>query len=67
MQVGHGKLDRRSIWWSRKPEVEILTTLLRFEEKDNIAGVEVGEGVEEFIVARGLFLRVQFRLFVRMW
>jgi len=56
--------DRRAVRGTREPEVKVLTALPGFEEENDIAGVEICEGVEEKVVSGLFLLGVELGFFV---
>jgi hypothetical protein len=65
MQIRNGEFDCGTVGGAREPEIQILTALAGLEEKDDVAGVQFGEGVEEHVVSATLF-GIEFILFVCM-
>lgn len=64
MQIGNRELDRRAVRRSREPKVQILTALACLEEKDDIARVQIRQGVQQQVVTSRLLFRIQLTLLV---
>jgi hypothetical protein len=64
VQVVEVELNSGTVRRARQPKVKILAVLLGLEEENHIAGVQVGEGVEEEVVASGLLFSIELGLFV---
>lgn len=65
MDVVDVEFDRGAVRRTREPQIQILTVLARFEEEDEVAGVQAGEAVEGGVVVVG-GLGVEFGVFVGM-
>lgn len=66
MQIGDGELDRRAIRRPRQPKIEILTALACLEEENDIARVQIRQGVQQQVISSRLLLRVELALLVRV-